>query len=555
MVKNSHELERLLDSFLTLPKETEWLEFKEAKNSLHVDVIGKYFSALSNEANLKEQSCGWLIFGVNDRHIIVGTQFKSNRAELDKLKSIVAQNTTDHLTFMEIYEIRRSSHRVIMFQIPAAPRGIPIAWKGHYYGRNDEQQSALNIQEIEQIRNQVHKEDWSKRICKDANLDDLDLEAIQKAREEFKKKTPGLVNDIDDWDNEAFLNKAKVTICGQITNAAILLLGKPEADHFLSPAVARISWILKDAKNNELDYEHFGPPFILNVERLFKKIRNLNYRYIPNITLFPIEVTQYDPWVIREALHNCIAHQDYNLHGRVNVVERPDELLFANVGSFIPGSVEKVVEQDSPSEIYRNPFLSQAMVNLNMIDTIGSGIKKMFQAQRRRFFPLPDYDLLQPEKVVVKIHGKILNENFTRLLIENTELDLTTAMLLDKVQKKKPITRDNHRILKTKNLVEGRYPKLYISSKLAKVAGAKADYVKYRAFDDQHYKDMIIAFISKYGSASRKDIDKLILDKLSDALNETQKLNKMSNLLYAMSKKDKIIKNAGSARKPKWILV
>ena len=117
----------------------------------------------------------------------------------------------------------------------------------------------------------------------------------------------------------------------------------------------------------------------MNVERVLAKVRNLRYRYLPDETLFPTEVDQYDPWVIREALHNCIAHQDYELRGRISIVETPDELIFTNVGSFIPGDVEKVIVQDSPPEIYRNPFLATAMVNLNMIETIGGGIKKMFR--------------------------------------------------------------------------------------------------------------------------------------------------------------------------------
>lgn len=66
---------------------------------------------------------------------------------------------------------------------------------------------------------------------------------------------------------------------------------------------------------------------------------------------------------------------------------------------------------------------------------------------------------------------------------------------------------------------------------------------------------MIIAFLDKYGSANRKDIDKLLMDKLSDALSEKQKRSKISNLLYTMSKKDKTIKNTGSDHKPIWVLL
>ena len=113
----------------------------------------------------------------------------------------------------------------------------------------------------------------------------------------------------------------------------------------------------------------------------------LTYRYMRNETLFPTEITQYEPWVIREALHNAIAHQDYTQGGRVNVIEDAESLLFTNLGEFLPGSVEEVILRDAPPERYRNQFLATAMANLNMIDIIGSGIKRMFSLQQQRSFP------------------------------------------------------------------------------------------------------------------------------------------------------------------------
>jgi len=57
-----------------------------------------------------------------------------------------------------------------------------------------------------------------------------------------------------------------------------------------------------------------------------------------------------------------------------------------------------MIQSDVLPEVYRNPFLAQAMVNLNMIDTIGSGIKRMFTLQRQRSFPMPDYELSDPNR-------------------------------------------------------------------------------------------------------------------------------------------------------------
>ena len=545
----------LLEELMALPAETEWVEFKEAKNAFNFDDIGKYFSALSNEANLKDKRCGWLIFGVQDRpRQVVGTRFRENRADLDNLKTEIAFHMTEHISFMEIYEIQLPEGRVVMMQIPAAPQGIPLAWKGHYYGRTAESIGALNLQEIEQIRSEIRDYDWSAQICPGAGIEDLDPEAIARARTEYKNKNPRLAKDIDAWDDTTFLNKIRLTIKGQITRSAIILLGKEEAEQFISPAVARITWVLKDDQGMEKDYQHFGPPFLLNTEEVYNQIRNLNYRYLPDNSLFPTEIKQYEPYLIRETLHNCIAHQDYELGGRINVVEKSDELLFTNLGDFLPGSVENVIATDAPPEKYRNPFLANAMVNLNMIDIIGSGIKKMFNLQRQRYFPLPDYDLNEPNRVKVRILGKIINENYTRLLIKRSDLNLKTVIDLDKVQKGIPLELQDVRKLRSQGLIEGTKSKIYVSAQIASLTDSKSDYIKNRAFDDEYYKDLVISYLKKYKTASRKDIDDLLLNKLSSVLDQQQKRNKVRNLLYVMSKKEGIIQNNGTSRNPIWVL-
>jgi len=312
--------------------------------------------------------------------------------------------------------------------------------------------------------------------------------------------------------------------------------------------------MLKDENNKEKDYEHFDPPFLLNVDRVYAKVRNLKYRHMPSGTLFPMETTQYDHWVIREALHNCIAHQDYHLHGRINLVETPLMLILTNVGSFLPGSVETVIQQDAPSEVYRNLFLATAMVNLNMIDTQGGGIKKMFETQMRRYFPLPDYDLSQPDRVVVRIQGEILDERYTRLLIERTDLDLWTVILLDKVQKGLRISREGNKALKRLNLVEGRYPNLFISSRLASEMGEESRHIRYKGFDKRYYKDLILALIREHGPISRGKINELLLDKLPEILTEKQKKTKIHNLLSELSRREGKIENRGSRKYPRWIM-
>jgi ATP-dependent DNA helicase RecG len=187
-----------------------------------------------------------------------------------------------------------------------------------------------------------------------------------------------------------------------------------------------------------------------------------------------------------------------------------------------------------------------------MIDSIGSGIKRMFKAQRDRFFPLPDYELGN-KKVRVTLIGKVLDFGYAHALIKHPDLSLNEIFMLDKVQKKKELTEYEIKRLKDKGLIEGRKPNYHISAQMAEKTEQKADYIKVRGFKDEHYKDMVLEYIDQYGTASKEDIDRLILDILPKILDENQKENKVRNLVYAMSKRDKTIVNQGTNRNPKWV--
>ena len=524
----------ILDKLLSLNTETEVVEFKEAKTQFDKDKLGQYFSALSNEANLNGQPVAWIVLGVKNDKSIVGTSI--NDAQLNEYKNELAQHTSPRLSFELTERIEKDNKQIILCKVPAAPQGQPVAWKGHYYGRDGESLGALHDNERDRIKIQNTALDWSAQIVGSATIDDLSKEAIDFARIQYIEKNRKIENEILKWDDATFLNKAKVTIQGKITRTAILLLGKPESEHFLNPAQAKISWILKDKDNTEKDYEHFGCPFILSVNEVKNKIRNLKYRYIKDGTLFPEEVDQFDAYIIRESLNNCIAHQDYTLNGKINVVEREDGfLIFNNAGTFIPESVEHVIKADAPESIYRNPFLANAMVNLNMIDTTGSGIKRMFAIQRKKFFPLPDYDFSK-NKVQVTIVGKVLDVNYARKLAQMPELSLDEIILLDKVAKNKNITNEEVKDLKTRGLIEGRKPNYHISANVAKATGEKVNYIKQRGIDDGYCQKMIIEYLNKFGIGSKKDFERLLLDKLPDVLDIQQKKNKIKNNLQTLRK-------------------
>ena len=543
--------------------ENEIVEFKEAKPSYDTDKIGRYFSALSNEANLRQQQNGWLVFGVSetrDKHL-VGTNYKKgDRSLLEKFKYEIARFSTGGITFDEITELELThegkSYRVLMFKVPAAATGIPTAWHEAYYGRAGESLIPLSQDKIDRIRAQ-ERQDWSRQIIPDSSVALLDPDAIQLARTKYKEKLKGpqAAEEIDQLSNEEFLTKVKLVSDGKLTNAALLLLGKEENDYLFSMA-PKLMWRLYGADGNDRDYEIFGIPFISVIDKVFAKIRNLTYRYMPNqLTLFPMETQQYDTWLLRELLNNCIAHSNYRLGGRIYVNEFEDKIIISNPGQFLPVTIEKVLEPSYNPPFYLNQLLADTMVKFHMIDTASMGIRRVFRIQKEKYFPMPDYDLSRANEVRVTVYGKILNDTYMHILFDRPDLDLQTVFLLDQVTKGVSLSKDAISFLRKNKLVEGRVSNLYLSAEVAKSTEQEAQYIRNKGFDDQYYKDMIVECIRTFRRVKRNKIKELLWDKLPDVLTDKQKEAKISTLLTSLKKKGIIHTDSPNQQIARWILV
>lgn len=544
-------MKAVLENLLQLSTETEVVEFKEAKTQFSKDKMGEYFSALSNEANLKGIDFAYLVLGVKNDKTIIGTSI--NDDQLNEYKLEMATFTNPKLSFDDTERIEKDGKNIIVCKIPAAPKGSPVSWKGHCYGRDGESLGALHDNEREKIKTQNGVNDWSAQIVENATIDDLDDKAIKIAREKYKEKNTNasFYNDIDSWSTKQFLDKLKITINGKLTNTAILLLGKSEAVHFISPAVAQITWKLD---TEEKAYEHFGIPFFTEINSVLLKIRNVKHKFFPDNQLIATEVMKYDTEVILEALNNCIAHQDYSKHARILLTEQIHKLIFSNEGSFYEGTAEDYTLGEKTPKKYRNKWLADAMVNLNMIDSLGYGIHRMYNSQRKRYFPLPDYTKSTRDSVILEIYGHTIDENYSKLLIEKKDnLNLTEVVLLDKVQKKLEITDEAAKLLKKKALIEGRKPNFFISVKIAELTNQKASYTKNKGLAKETYKGFILQHIKNHGFATRDEIDELLIKNLPSYMNDKQRKRKVDNLLQEMSGVSII--NKGSNTKSRWELL
>ena len=543
--------------------EYEIVEFKEAKGGYDTDKIGRYFSAISNEANLRQQQYGWLIFGVGEQNKtkqVVGTSFKKgDKSLLERFKYEISKDTANGMTFYDIIEIfpivNGKEYRVLMFKIPAATTGIPTDWKTNYYERAGESLVPLKQYKIDAIRSQERR-DWSKQVLEQASIEHLDIDAVALAREKYKEKmNQGHISkEVDAMTNEQFLTKIKLMIGGKITHAGMLLLGNSDYDYMFQSAPG-IMWRLYGADNMDRDYAIFKIPFINVVDKVFAKVRNLTYRYMPNqMTLFPMETEQYDSWLMRELLNNCIAHTNYQLGGRIYVNEFEDRLKFTNPGDFIPQKIVNVLEASYSPPFYRNQLLAESMAAFHMIDTATLGIRRAYNIQKAKYFPMPDYNVSSGTQVEVTIYGKTLNDSYMHILYDHQDLDLQTVFLLDRIQKGLPVEKEDVDRLRSQKLVEGRMTSLYLSASAAKSIDESTSYIKNKGFDDKYYKDLVVEYLKQYKRAKKKDIRELLWDKLPNVLSDVQKENKIHNLLASLKRQGIIGKDSENQQRSNWVL-
>ena len=552
--KELHEF--LLKNYPEENAKCEWKEFTNLKHQFNgkpKDDVISYVSAIANMEG------GHLVLGVKDKTLeIVGIQNFENYTRQNATFRLTENCTNLPTEGLQILEFTTDDTQltVWVFCIPKHQPRCPVYAHKRAWQRIEDSLVEIKPSRLDAILSEcLTEDDWSAGIIADATIDDLDPVAIRKAREKFVELFPLKEAEVAEWDDAKFLNKTGFTVKGKITRTAIIVLGRKEAEYYLSPSVCKIRYRRKkEVGGEDVDFEIFNIPMILAVEELANNISNTQYVYTIEGSLFPQDMKRYDVFTLREPLNNAIAHQDYSKGSMIDVIEYQDEkLVFLNKGQFIPKSVEDVVTEDIPESFYRNRHLAETMRNVKMVDTEGGGIRKLYMQQKKRFFPMPEYDL-NGMQVKCTIQGNVLDENFAKILVNNPDLSLPEIILLDSVQKHKPLTDESINYLRKKKYIEGRKPHIYLSMSIAgksKNVGLKTSYIKNKSFDDDYFKKLILDYISTFHKASRKEIDELLQNKLSEALTERQKFDKITNLLSSLKRKKKIIVD----KNRKWVLV
>ena len=162
----SSDVERLEEWMRAL--EGEHFEFKEARNQFSFDELARYCCSMANEGG------GRVLLGVTDRRprIVVGTQAfqqfeQTRRALMDRIRLRV-----------DVLEISHPSGRVLVFEVPCRPVGVPVKCEGVYWSRDADSLVPMSEDRLRAIFAESGH-DFSADICSGATLADLDLGAVE----------------------------------------------------------------------------------------------------------------------------------------------------------------------------------------------------------------------------------------------------------------------------------------------------------------------------------------------------------------------------------------
>lgn len=387
----AYDLTEILRKLLAMPAESELVEFKEAKTNFDTDSLGEYFSALSNEANLKGVQEAWLVFGVNNAQEVIGTTFRNDPVKLQGLTKIIADQTSNRLTFRGIHEVSYEGKRVVMFEVPPATPGQPTAWKGHYYGRDGESLGALNTDERHRIEQQGRARPVFERgiAFADASpshiLGLLDWEGYYQV---FNHPKPGSAQDII---ARFVLDKVVVRDNGllHITNLGATLFAR-DLRQFERLEYKGLRIIFYEgtgrtgAKQEQSGQRGYALGFEAALNWLDKRLP-IHEEIGP---VHRVQVATYPPKAIRELLANALIHQDFETPGSSPMIE-----VFENrIEVTNPGvPLINVLQFLNHMPVSRNEAIAATMYLMGFCERRGSGIDRIVEECEKYFLPAPDF--------------------------------------------------------------------------------------------------------------------------------------------------------------------
>jgi len=389
-----------LDEILQL-LEGENVEFKEAKNNFEFENLVKYVCAIANCGG------GHIVLGVSDKRprMVVGTNAFSQpeRTRMGLVEQL-------HLK-IDVTIHQKDEKRVLIFQVPSRPIGSPIQYKGTYWSRECDKLVSMSEEELRAIFSESGH-DFSADICREAEWNDLDRNAVEDFRKRWitKSRNTALTN----LSLQQLLDDCEATIRGKITYAALILFGTREAlGRLLGQSEVVFEYRSGEASGPAQFREEFRQGFFTFYDKLWELVNLRNDKQHFQDGLFVLDVPTFEERIVREAILNAVSHRDYQLGGSVFIRQYPRKLVIDSPGGLPPDiTVENILDRQSP----RNRRIADIFAKCGLVERSGQGMNLMYELSIKNSKLLPDLRGTDRYHVTLTLDGQIQDTKLLQMM-------------------------------------------------------------------------------------------------------------------------------------------
>lgn len=373
-------------------KEGENIEFKKAENAFEFDELAKYACAISNRGG------GYVVFGITDQR---PRQVVGSRAFGQPERTRAGLMERLHLR-IDFHLLEASGNRVLVFDVPSRPVGVPIQDKGIAWWREGDSLVEMPMDEMRAVFAETGH-DFSSDICKDAEMGDLDGDAIEVFRRRWMDKSshPGLAN----LSQMQILHDCEVVTEKGITFAALVMFGtRPALGRLLGQSEVIFEFRSTEASGPAQQREEFRQGFFSFHNKIWDLINLRNDKQHYQDGLFVLDVPTFDERVVREVILNAVCHRDYQLGGSVFIRQYPNRLVVDSPGGFPPDiTLDNILDRQSP----RNRRIADILARCGLVERSGQGMNLMFELSVKQAKSLPDFSGTDRNHVRVTLDGMV----------------------------------------------------------------------------------------------------------------------------------------------------
>lgn len=496
--------------------ETERVEFKKQVND---DELVEAVVCLANGSG------GRLLVGVDDEGRVVGAAPRhGDRTEPSRVEALILSRTRPSVQ-ASVDTAAAGEGEVLMVEVPAASTVVATS-SGKYLRRavgadGEPQCLPMEPHEVLSRVSSVGALDFSRVPLRDVGLEELSPVELVRYRELAGDGGDRVLAALSDTD---LLGALDLLASGEVTVGALLLFGREEAIRRKLPVyeVGFQELAGLEVRTNEIG----AAPLLRAMTEISDRVKARNPEEEIEVGLVRIPLPRYAAAAVRELIANAFIHRDYAARGATLVEISEAGLSVSNPGGFPEGIGASNLLTAPPRA--RNPALADAFKRAGLVERTGRGINRAFMSQLELGRPAPDYSRSNTNSVVVQVHSGPADKELAAFAAEarraGEPFSLEDLLVLHEVRLERRITvaraaelfqvdRGRARVvlndLADRGLVEtrGRTRGLsyHLAASLYRRFGEPAQYADVRGFDRIQQEQMVLTFVDRHESITRRE--------------------------------------------------